>query len=299
MYFFNSPAKAVLLLTLFFSAALGLWAEPVSPTPSPTPDSTPVASGTPAVASTPVEATSPVAATPAPDQSPIPDISPAPGSLSVEGLIIPQQVISLAAPSEGLITNITVTEGSIVAEGQNLAQLADDEEKIQYRNAEFQASKLQDILNSLERLYNEKVTSRLEYNKALLSLEQAISERDVLAIRVKKMTINAPCSSYVMRLLKHTGESVQRLEKFAELVVTGHVYLAAYVDASYLGKIPVGSKAIIYPGNGAKPVEGIVEVSDPILDNGGKVFRVKIRIDTPGPNLIPGMRARVELYPKG
>lgn len=284
MFSSNPPAKHLLLLVLFLFCPAGLRAEIADPTPVPIRVATPSAPQRSASDS------------PDPDQSSNPFTSPNSALLTVEGLIIPQQVISLAAPSEGLITNIAVTEGSKVEEGEVLAQLADDEEKIQLRNAEFQASTLQDILKSNELLYNEKVASRLEYDRALLSLEQAVSDRDLYAIHVKKMTITAPCSSYVLRLLKHTGESIQRLEKFADLVVIGHVYLAAYVDAIHLGKIPVGSKALVDPENGAKPVLGVVEVSDPILDNGGKVFRVKVRIDNPGPNLIPGMRARVELH---
>ena len=219
-------------------------------------------------------------------------------SIIVEGLILPQQKVSLASPSEGLIKKILVPEGATVKEGQLIAQLDDREEQIQLQNAEFQASKLRDILASLERLFNEKVTSRMEYNKALLQMEQAESDRNLHALRTEKMTIKAPCDAYVLRLLKHPGESVQRLEKFAELVVTGQIHITSYVDAQHLGKIPVGTIASVSPGEGMSPVEGIVEVSDPVLDPGGKVFRIKVRIDHPSVELIPGMRAQVELHEK-
>jgi len=197
-----------------------------------------------------------------------------------------------------LITKILVTEGSIVKEGQHIAQIDDREEQIHLQNSQFQATKLREILNSLERLFNEKVTSRMEYNKALLQMEQAESERKLYTLRMEKMIIKAPCDGYVLRLLKHPGESVQRLERFAELVVTGQIHITSYVDAQHLGKIPVGTMAAVHPGEGMTPVEGIVEVSDPVLDPGGKVFRIKVRIDHPSVGLIPGMRTQVELHEK-
>lgn len=219
-------------------------------------------------------------------------------SIIVEGLILPQQKVELASPSEGLIKQILVPEGISVKEGQIIAQIDDREEQIQLKNAEFQASKLRDILASLERLFNEKVTSRMEYNKALLQMEQAEAERNLYALRMEKMTIKAPCDAYVLRLLKHPGESVQRLEKFAELVVTGQIHITSYVNAEHLGRIPVGTIASVSAGDGMAPVDGIVEVSDPVLDPGGKVFRIKVRIDHPTVGLVPGMRAQVEFHEK-
>lgn len=215
--------------------------------------------------------------------------------LEVEGLIGPEQEIDLAAPSEGLVTEILVPEGTRVAKGAVIAKLADQEEQILYRTAELQSRKLQEDLQAMERLYRENAASRDDYQRTLLDAQRAAAERDLHAIRLQKRNITAPCDAYILRLLKQPGESLQGMEKFAELVATDRLHVTAYIDARYLGRIPVGSRALIVPSDASPPVEGEVIISDPVLDPGGKVFRVRVRVDNPGDKLVPGTRTKIRL----
>ncbi len=215
--------------------------------------------------------------------------------LEVEGLVGPEQEIDLAAPSEGLITEILVPEGSRVERGEVIARLSDEEEQILYRTADLQSRKLQQDLDSIERLYRESAASRDDYERAMLDAQRAAAERDLQAIRLEKRKITAPCDAYILRLLKQPGESVQSMEKFAELVATDRLHVTAYVEASHLGRIPVGSRALVLPHDSSQPVEGEVIISDPVLDPGGKVFRLRVRVEDPERKLIPGTRTKLRL----
>lgn len=217
-----------------------------------------------------------------------------PGNLTVEALVTPEREVDLAAPSEGLVVEVRAPEGSAVKQGDVIARLSDEEESILLRSAELQAKKLQDDFVSMERLYKEKAASRDDYTKAMLAAQQAAAERDLHAIRLRKRSIVAPCDATVLRILKEPGESVQRMEKFAELVSVGKLQITAYVDAQHLGRIPVGMEArVLLPGGGA--AGGRVTVSDPVLDPGGAVFRVKVLVEEPGGDLQPGTRVQLEL----
>jgi multidrug efflux pump subunit AcrA (membrane-fusion protein) len=85
------------------------------------------------------------------------------------------------------------------------------------------------------------------------------------------------------------------MEKFAELVSVDRLHVTAYVDARYLGKVPVGTEARVLLPGGNGDVKGKVTVSDPVLDPGGTVFRVKVLVDQPGGRLQPGTRVQLEL----
>jgi len=229
-------------------------------------------------------------------QAPEPAATPAPAAevLEVEGLIGPEQEIDLAAPSEGLITEILVPEGSRVAKGDVIARLSDDEEQILLRTAELQRLKLVEDVASTERLYRQSAASRDDYKRTVLDSQRAEAERDLHAIRLEKRKITAPCDAYILRLLKQPGESVQNLEKFAEWVATDRLLVTAYIDGQHLGRIPVGTRAqILPPDDGGRPVEGEVVVSDPVLDPGGKVFRVRVRAEDPERKLVPGTRTKL------
>lgn len=216
-------------------------------------------------------------------------------SLKVEGLVTPEREVDLAAPSEGLVIEVKTPEGASVKEGEVIARLSDDEESILLRSAELQAKKMQEDLTSMERLYREKAASRDDYTKAMLAAQQAAAERDLYAIRLQKRSIVAPCDANVLRILKDPGESVQRMEKFAELVSVGKLHITAYVDGRFLGKIPVGTAARVLLPGGDSAVSGRVTVSDPVLDAGGTVFRVKVLVEEPGDRIQPGTRVQLEL----
>lgn len=215
--------------------------------------------------------------------------------LTVEALVTPEREVDLAAPSEGLIVEVKSPEGTRVKQGDVIARLSDDEEKILLRNAELQAKKLQEDYSSMERLYKEKAASRDDYTRAMLAAQQAVAERDLHAIRLQKRNIVAPCDAAVLRIFKEPGESVQRMEKFAELVSVDKLNITAYVDAKHLGKIPVGTETRVLLPGGGDPVTGLVTVSDPVLDPGGGVFRIKVLVEEPGDRLQPGTRVQLEL----
>jgi len=85
------------------------------------------------------------------------------------------------------------------------------------------------------------------------------------------------------------------MEKFAELVSVDKLYVTAYVDAHFLGKIPVGTAARVLLPGGKGAVSGKVTVSDPVLDAGGAVFRVRVLVEEPGDFIQPGTRVQLEL----
>jgi len=205
--------------------------------------------------------------------------------------------VNLASPSEGLVTRVLVREGQKIEAGATIAELSSEEEKIRLRLAELQKRKLAEDLSSMSRLYEEKAASRDDYTRALLSSEQATAEHGLARIRLQDRTIVSPAGGYVLRLLKNAGESVQRLEKFAEIVQLDQVHITVYVPSALLGQIVRGAPAAVYIGDGPEALPGKVELADPMLDPGGEVFRVKVLVAEPGERLIAGTRVQVEFPP--
>lgn len=217
-------------------------------------------------------------------------------SLVVEGLVTPVRQFELGSPSEGLVTSIPVQEGDKISAGQAVGELYSEQEKIILRQMELQSRKQTEDLSAMKRLFEEKAVSRDEYTKAMLAAEQAAAERDLAAIRLKERTITSPQAGIVLRLMKDSGESVRKLESFAEIVDIERLYVTSYVPASYLGKISRGDKVSVLPGAGERRdfLSGEVELADPVLDPGGEVFRVKVLVKEPAGRLLPGTRAKVD-----
>ena len=211
-----------------------------------------------------------------------------------EGLVTPELQVDLASPSEGLVKRILVREGEKIKAGAAVAELFSEEERIRLRLAELQKRKLNEDLSAMSRLYEEKAASRDDYTRAMLSSEQANAEHDLANIRLQERTILSPTGGYVLRLLKDPGESVQRLEKFAEIINLEQVYVTVYAPSNLLGRMVRGTSAMIYCDEGSEPLSGEVDLADPMLDPGGEVFRVKVLVREPGERLQAGTRVQVE-----
>jgi RND family efflux transporter MFP subunit len=213
-----------------------------------------------------------------------------------EGLVTPEGQVALAAPSEGLVTKVLVREGDRVESGAAIAELASEEEKIRLRLAELQSRKLAEDASSVQRLYEEKAASRDDYTRAMLAAEQAAAERDLMSIRLKDRTVVSPQGGHVLRLHKDAGESVRKLETFADIVSLDRVKITAYVPARHLGRIARGSAVKVHVGDGdPTALDGVVDLADPVLDPGGEVFRMQVLVEQPGERLRAGTRVQVEV----
>lgn len=217
--------------------------------------------------------------------------SPSPATITFEALVSPESQIDLASPAEGVVTEVLVKEGARVEAKDPLVRLNSEEEKIRLKNSELLAQQLAEDAEALKRLYEGKAASRDDLNRATLQAQQAAAERDLLAIRLRDRTISSPIGGSILRIFKEPGESVQRLEKVAEVVALDHKYLTGFLDASLFGTVKPGMRAEV----GAARLQGLVEVVDPVLDPGGKVFRIKIFVKDPGGALAVGTRVPVEL----
>lgn len=215
--------------------------------------------------------------------------------LLVQGLVTPVRQFELASPSEGLVTSIPVQEGDKISAGQAIGELYSEQEKIILRQMELQSRKQAEDLSAMRRLYEDKAVSRDEFTKSMLAAEQAAAERDLAEIRLKERKITSPQAGVVLRLMKDAGESVRKLEGFAEIVDIDRLYVTAYLPASHLGKVSRGDKVPVIPAeNESTPLAGEVALADPVLDPGGEVFRVKVLVPEPAGRLLPGTRAKVD-----
>ncbi len=234
---------------------------------------------------------------PLPAQEPSPTPETPANVISFEALVAPEFQIDLASTAEGILAEVLVKEGTSLGAGDPLVRLNSEEESIRLRSADLVARRFSEDAQALKRLYEEKAASRDDYNRAIIQAQQSTAERDLFAIRLRERTISSPIAGNVLRILKEPGESVQRLEKVAEIIALDRKYLIGYLDGHLLGSVKPGQDADVQPARtGAAPLRGKVEAVDPVLDPGGKVFRVKILLEDRGNLLDVGTRVPVKLH---
>jgi len=216
-----------------------------------------------------------------------------------EGLVTPETEVDLASPSEGLLMEVVAKEGAFLEKGAPIARLNDEEVEIQLRLAELQSRQSDQDYESTKRLFEQNAASRDDLNRAMLMAKRSAAEFDLLKIRLRDRSITSPIAGYLIRILKDPGESVQRLEKVAEIVSLQRKSIVVYLDASSFGKLRPGMKVDIAPANaGGTDLSGKIEIIDPILDAGGTSFRIKIFVEDPKNLMSAGTRVPVKILPQ-
>jgi len=272
-------APAVLLGLLCLAPARGQ-----TPLPSP---------------STPASPTSSPAGTPAPGTGVSEAVVQAEDSFEVEGLLLPSFESEVAAPSQGLVEKVIAKEGQPVKTGDILVNLNTEVQNLQYRLAQATHRKAKGEYEAAGRLHAERLLSRDEFNRAKLAYEQADAELEYASLLFDRSRIKAPADGFVLRILKQEGESAQMHEHVATVVTVDPLSASALLPERYLGRVAKGKKATVQVHGHGHPMEGTIDMVDPVVEPGTEVFRIKVLLPNPKNKIPSGTKAtlRIPLNP--
>jgi RND family efflux transporter MFP subunit len=213
-----------------------------------------------------------------------------------EGLVTPYREIKLAVETDGVVVETPVKEGERVTQGQVVGRLDDRRAALAEKLARAVADKRQADLSSLTKLYGEKVASRNDLEKAKVDAESAVAELEASRLELEKRRIVSPIDGFLLRVVKDVGESIERLQTFAEIVDTSKASVILYLPAAEIHKVKSGQKALVtIPLVRPEPFEGYVEMVDPVIDPGAGIFRAKVVVPNPDGTIVTGTRSQVAI----
>jgi HlyD family secretion protein len=205
-------------------------------------------------------------------------------------------VILLAGPSGlsyggAVISELKVSEGDWVTEGQTLAVLDD----YRLRAAEVARHKelVEDATVQLQRLENlskTQSTSRAKLDEARYKLRALQAEKKVYDARQEMSLIRAPKRAQVLEIFTQPGEKVGE-EGVMELGETDNMSVVAEVYETDISKVKVGQKARITSAALSSAVTGTVSHvglkvgkmdvldTDPIAKADARVIETTISLD--------------------
>jgi RND family efflux transporter MFP subunit len=241
-----------------------------------------------------------------------------PASLSIEGVAI------ITTRREGVVAQLSVTEGSKVTKGSVIARLSgDDELQAQLRQAQIELDRLKveqgqlDALirlnrNEFERektlakdgLSSQKDVERAQFkfDAAVLELEKskvaatgARAKVDEIKAQLQQSVITAPISGVVTRRFTELGSSVSRNDKIVEISPTSPLQVKFQVPQPERTRLAAGSSVGISLIDGdaivaTARVRRIEPVADPASNTFGYVADV-----VGGKNLLPGLAVNVRV----
>jgi HlyD family secretion protein len=199
-------------------------------------------------------------------------------------------------------------------------------------------AKAKDLYERQQALYDKQAISQERYIQAKLGYEQAnaaygkasalyalrqkgyrsediaAQEAQVTALKaalaslqhdLEKAIIRAPVDGVILNRFKEPGSVAAPGERILEVAETGQLWVQAYMDEPYLGKVRPGDRMLIRSDASATPYEGRVGFVSPIAEFTPKnvetrdlrtdlVFRFRVLVDAPDDTLRQGMPVTLE-----
>jgi RND family efflux transporter MFP subunit len=218
---------------------------------------------------------------------------------------------TVSAEVEGAVARFDLREGDRVEKGQVLAHLrrtdleiALEEAKANLREKEALFTRAKQDYRRFQALFDEGAISAAEVDRMRASADAARAQKESAEERFRKIvdelrrtTVMAPFSGYIVKKHLEIGQWVEEGGKVADLVDIDIVYVLIPINEREIGKIRKGDGATVmvdtYPG---RTFQGQIAYIIPQADLSSRNFPVKIRVDNSREHLLKaGMFARVRI----
>jgi len=193
----------------------------------------------------------------------------------------------------GRVKQIMVEEGDYVKEGQILARLEDDEEKLSLLQAE----------NALKDAESELRKAKVSSSKNVVEEKQRQLKERKLELRLRKRDLEntilkAPFSGVVSKIYIEEREIVSASKDILQLINTDKLFADVYVDETDISQVRMGQKAKItidaYP-NEIFFGKVVYIAPETTTSSGLVVVEVKIELEKADPKLKVGLTANADI----
>lgn len=244
-----------------------------------------------------------------------------PGDTPLDCTIEPKRIARIGSPDEGIIQDLLVERGDVVAKGEVLAVLDSKMEVLAADLARLQASQDVEVRSRRARLdYQRDETKRaealfgkrmmsdaeraevmvqedlaeLELESAALRRKVAMAELAISEARLERRSIRSPVNGVVTEVSKAPGEYVHEQTPLLVLAQIEDLNVEVFVPLSFYGHIKVGQKVVVEP---VKPIggqyEATVAVIDRVYDAASGTFGVRLHLPNQDAGLPAGIRCTV------
>lgn len=211
--------------------------------------------------------------------------------IKVQGRLDGDQNVAVYADVPGTIKGKFAEAGQKVTKGQVLAQIDDEQYRLQLENLKTQYKFASDMYEKQKRLWDQKIGSEVQFLQSRTNKESLEQQISVLEQQIEKFKIKAPVSGTIEESNIKTGSVVSpdpRIPAF-RVVAFRELTVKADVSEAYSATIKKGDKVIVRFPDLNRQVESVVDFVSGYIDPVNRTFQIETNID----NSIPGMKANM------
>jgi membrane fusion protein (multidrug efflux system) len=206
----------------------------------------------------------------------------------------PEKQATVTARTRGVIRRLHVEEGVLVVEGQELALLEDDEQRIeQVRARSIRDTKARELARAAE-LHARGLLSDETYEVTRREASEAEQAAALAELNLSRTVIRAPFAGRVLRRHLDPGSTVADGTPVYDVADVEPLHADVNVPERHLALLTVGQPVRVLPGTGAVAAEARIERLAPAVDTTTGTVKVTLAIAQAN-GLRPGAFVRVEI----
>jgi RND family efflux transporter MFP subunit len=189
------------------------------------------------------------------------------------------RLVELVSRTRGRVHTVSVEEGDWVEEGQILAELENDRERIQLRKAELNLADKKRQLDRSHEMLTEELISQQEFDDMESAWQMAKAERDLAGINLEDTRIRA---SFEGRITERMVVPGQQLAASAPVFTIGDftpLRVRVHLPEAVARKVTAGQRVLVSPEAVETPLEAIVERISPVVDPATSTVRLTLLLD--------------------
>lgn len=201
---------------------------------------------------------------------------------------------TVTARTRGVIRDLLVEEGDRVAEGQPLARLEDDEQKIEYeRSATTRDTKRREYERAKD-LHDQGLLSEEEYETARREAEESKQSAALNELVLSRTVIRAPFRGKIVLRHLDEGATVSDGTPVYDIADLDPLYADVHVPERQVGRLAVNQRVRLVADSSGDSADARIERIAPLVDPTTGTVKVTLAVASAN-SLRPGSFVRVEI----
>lgn len=204
--------------------------------------------------------------------------------------------VSVTPTATGNLTEILVRSGDKVSEGQVIARLDSDDQKIAADQARLTRDSAREKVERYRNLGTARAVTAVEVRDAEIAMQAAELALKTAELDLKRRDIVAPSKGIIGIITVNVGDYVTTTTPIAVVDDRSEILVDFWVPERFANKIgvgqPVTALAIAQPGS---QLGGTIYAVDNRLDQASRTLRVRAKLENPEDTLRAGMSFSVTM----
>src|SRR5690554_27056 len=216
--------------------------------------------------------------------------------ISLIGVAKPFHKADIAYDEGGQIKAFYKDKGSYVKEGEVILEIENSVLKASLDAAKAQYEMAETNFKKQEKIYNEKVSSELQYLNAKYERDAAKANYELIKNRYEKTFVKAPFSGIVDLKYLEVGEFAAPGAPIVSLVSTDKIKIEAGVPENYVDDIHPGDNVkVIFNDLGKQTFDEKISYVGASINTDNRTFPIEIIINNKGHKIKPELNAVVKI----